>query len=630
MGEKLTMKTYLVEAYNSDIRFDKDSIIIALTPEVCYQLDKAGIKYSIIEDYYDEGALLAPEAEVYNLQLQWIDRLDDFLQNNIAELKELNLKLVTIYHWYFRGMVLGPLYVRCFTLKRLFEKIKPSDVTFISHKPEEPHLNYRFEYYGKSYYSQIIPILCDEHNISLKSVFLEQENSKVKEIKIKPFREDDNLKIRLKRILVKSKIVTRMYFIYKYFNMRFVAKQPNREKLNILILKMPAMGINFVIDALNNGHNVYQLSGDYIFKYSSFGEKKHFNLKAEYKKKVIDLEEGNIWEDTASLLEGSDLIKWITEKYQIDISEIILSRSKHFISKVCPELLVYFKIFTEFYKKERIDFVLTPIISSLIEYAALAAANYCDNLKTVGIQHGNDIFINPAFNIHEMTHYNIYLCTDKEIEEHLKWLCKTNHYPTKIYCSSHRLLNVNKIYDLRKNNNIKRNRIIYLPTFLLWDIRKFGGYPDTWYYKFQKSLVEYFSAKRGYTFVWKGLPASDAIYNPIPNFIQDNNFSNIEIATTQFIEHLRSADRVICDLPSTGFYESVVAGVPTMSLYDKTFKLRRSAVEYFGNLLKLYSDIPEAIKYIDEFLNSDPKLYKTTIDMEDRSIVEILEENKTT
>ena len=160
-----------------------------------------------------------------------------------------------------------------------------------------------------------------------------------------------------------------------------------------------------------------------------------------------------------------------------------------------------------------------------------------------------------------------------------------------------------------------------------WDARGMdgGSYADTWYYEFQKSLIEYFSTRKELTFVWKGLPASDVIYNPIPNFIMDNNFTNIEVATSPFKEHLLSADRVICDYPSTGFYESVVAGVPTMSLYHRALKVRKSAVDNFGNLLKSCSDIPEAIKHIDEFLNSNPESYRTTIDMEDKSILDILE-----
>ena len=52
------MKYYLVDAYSSDLKFERDDAIIALTPLASYELDKAGIKYSILEDYYDESKFL--------------------------------------------------------------------------------------------------------------------------------------------------------------------------------------------------------------------------------------------------------------------------------------------------------------------------------------------------------------------------------------------------------------------------------------------------------------------------------------------------------------------------------------------------------------------------------------------
>ncbi len=64
------MNTYLMEAYSSEIQFDKESKIIALTPEVCYQLDKKGIKYTIIEEYYCEEELLKHEEEYDKFQRQ--------------------------------------------------------------------------------------------------------------------------------------------------------------------------------------------------------------------------------------------------------------------------------------------------------------------------------------------------------------------------------------------------------------------------------------------------------------------------------------------------------------------------------------------------------------------------------
>jgi len=55
--------------------------------------------------------------------------------------------------------------------------------------------------------------------------------------------------------------------------------------------------------------------------------------------------------------------------------------------------------------------------------------------------------------------------------------------------------------------------------------------------------------------------------------------------------------------------------------------LRESAVAYFGNLFKRFADFTEAIKHIDEFLNSDPDRYKMSIDLEEGSLLDILKQN---
>lgn len=283
----------------------------------------------------------------------------------------------------------------------------------------------------------------------------------------------------------------------------------------------------------------------------------------------------------------------------------------------------------EFYEQTDIDFVLAPYAYSLVEHGALAAAN-SRGVNTVRIEHGDDIFESKPWRVCELKNFSILISTNRESKEYFERLGKENNITRALYVSPHRLLHVGKIRELRKGSRskIKGGMIIFLPAVYVYDHRRMESntFPDGWYYKFQKSLLEYFSTRPDYTFVWKGLPHADAVHNPIPDFIKDSNFTNIEINTNPFIDHLLSADRVICDFPSTGFYESAIAGVPVMSLYHRTFSVRASAVEYFGNLLKPFTDIPEAIKHIDDFLNSDPELYKTTIDMGDEKVIDILEE----
>ncbi|MBN1162053.1 MAG: hypothetical protein JXA17_08910 [Dehalococcoidales bacterium] len=617
------MKTYLVESYNPGIKFDTGSLVIALTPQVCYQLDKAGIKYSIIEDYYKEAEFSAQDDEYHKSQLQWIDSLDEFLQNNVEELDKLNLKLGTIYYYYLKSMVLDPLYVRCYSLQKLFQAVKPSSVVFISQAVNEPVPDFTLRNRDKSYYSQVIPLLCKKDNIPMESVLLES---------VKVAAGPDSLIVKIKRLFTQSGIIIKAYFwtqyICKYLGSRF-KKHPEKERLNILLLKLAHIGIGFVVDSLLKGHRLYLLSDKNITTYSFFGTRDYLNLKTE--KARTGVTSSSIWENTANLLEGHDLIKWVNEKCQSDVSPIILPKLKYFIAEVCPEILGYYKVFSKFYEKAGIAFVITPDESYPIEFAAIAAASHNKGTKSVNFQHGDGVFAARFWNITELAHFNVSICSNKEIHEYFKHQCSVNLIPTELYVSSQKLLSIEKNKRLRERGkgNIKKGSVIYLPTLLMGDHRRLDGqvYPDTWYYRFQKSLIEYFSTRKEYTFVWKGLPTSDAIYNPVPEFIRDNKYTNIKIATNPFAQYLKSAHRVICDYPSTGFYESVAAGIPTISLYHQALIVRESAIAYFGDLLIRFTDFNEAIKHIDEFLNDDPDKYTMSMDLDETGLLDILEQN---
>jgi hypothetical protein len=615
------VKTYLIEAYSDEIEFDTGSIIIALTPEVCYQLDKKGIKYSIIEDYYDVVAL-SGRVEEYRLSVfRWIDDFDRFLRNNI---KGLDLKLATIYRWYLKGAVLDPIYLRCYELRHLFDNLMPTEVTYVTPEPDAPQLNPHFENYGRSLYSQIIPILCREKNIRLTTVFYETNRKKVNTNN--PASQSEGLISRLKKIAVKNKTIMRIYFIFRYLRKLPQLKRARQKKINIFIVRLPQIGEDLIAEAIARGHHVYLLSGDVIFKYSWFGTRKHLKLKPN------DALSGEYnWENAANSLANSEILKWVNKKCQSDISEVVLPRLRYFILRVCPELDHYIKEFIEFYEKDSIDLLFTPVIFNLEDYGALAAAKRYTRIKTACLVHGDGVCDSRVWNITELQNYYIHISSNIETKEYFQRLANEIHSSARLYSNPYRLRKVIEIAyarEKRKTRVIPKNRAIYIPLFMIGDyIRMEGGsHTDTWYYQFQKSLIEYFSTREDYTFVWKGLPQGDKIYNPIPDFIRDNHFNNIEIATNAFIDHLLTADRVICDCPSTGFYEAVIAGVPVMSLYHASLIMRQAAVEHFKDLLRLFNETSDAIKHIDDFLNSDDlRQYQMKMDMEKGSIFDILE-----
>ncbi len=615
------MKTYLVEAYSDEIEFEKDSLIVALTPEVCYRLDKKGIKYSIVEDYYDAIEATSRVEEHRKSVFRWIDEFDEFLLKNI---EGLDVKPATIYRWYLKGMVIDPLYVRCHAINHLFKETKPTEVVYFTQKPLQSQLNYTFEHYGRSLYSQVIPIICREKNIPLTTVFPEAKNGAVEGLK-SPIRKEKSATA-LKNLLFKSTGIKRLYFIYRYVKSLPKFNKAKHNKKNLFLLMATYIGEDFIAEAICRGHNVFLLSGDTILKYSWFGTRKYSKLALKSgKTKSTDLE------SAADLLANHRLVAWFNEKCQMDVSEIVIPRLRHFILTICPELVRYIDAFAEFYKETDINVLFTPVVASLPDYAALAAANQSPKIKTACLVHGDAVYDSRVWNMTELENYDIHISSNIEMTEYFSDLAKEIHSSARTYSNPHRWRNIKKIANLREKRGdrvIIKNRIIYVPTIFMGDYRRFEGNPDvdTWYYRFQKSLINYFVERDDFTFIWKGLPEYEHIYDPIPDYIRDNDFTNIEIATKLLPQYLLTADSVICDMPSTGFYEAVLVGVPTMSLCHRAFIVRRGGSKYFGNLLKFFTDIPEAIKSIEDFLNGDPHDYLMKIDLEEGSLFDIFEE----
>ena len=629
--EKINMKTYLVEEYSQEIAFENNSLIIALTPKAAYQLDKLGITYSIIEDYYSETELLSEKYDYFTFasQLNWIEEFDKYLQEKIPQLRKLDLKLCYWYFYFFKTMI-DPLIVRSNILNRFFEKIKPSEVVYITAHTEEIVPDFKLIFgKGKSIYLRLLPLFCEKHSASFTCTNVAEEPTVTA---IGDTTSTDTWVARKLKDFVRSNdALLNLYRSYRsgcWYNA--VPHLSMHKQLNILMLKLGYGGDLFIKDALKRGHNVFLKSEDTIYNYTLFGLKKYYKLKNS--ESFVNPEYKEIWQTTANqLINQPEILGWINDKCGVDVSEIILPRLQYFISSICPEILGYFYDYINFYNKNDIDFVITPHETSPDEIAAIAAARYSKKTKSICFLHGSGVYALDMWDITEIDHHDIYFALYEEIKEY--FIKRKNMYAGQrteifqgfgLYLFSNHL----KIKEKRekgivaKSNKKNRPKIIYLPTIFMWDHQRIddAGYSDAWYYMFQKALIEHFSTMSEFEFVWKGLPASDSIYNPIPNFIKDNQFENIEIATDYFGSHLISADRVIADFPSTGFYEAVVAGVPAMTLYHRDFKVRKSAIEFFGLLVQPFSDIPEALEKIDRFLESDPKLYCTSIPLTNNAL----------
>jgi hypothetical protein len=587
------LKLYLLESLG-DLALDKGSTIIALTPEACYGLDRRGIKYSIPKDYYIEQDLVLPK-DYFDLCTQWATGIDNALFKYIDKIREYNLRLAELYSFYFRHSILDQLFAKCFVVNRIIEALKPSEVVFVTNCLDDTVLGFTFQSTGKSYYYQIVSSICKQNNLPMECIVI---------------RKQEESKKRLRVVFDKGESATLVSLLFGYKCLTSSIRKRAAQKLNIFLPKTAHIGLGFVADAVRRGHNVYGVDTGFTTIYTSLGIRKHSKLNLH----------PEVLSNVDEILEQRELYTCFNEYLYTDVSEITLLRLRHFIQVICPLFLAYYKAYLEFYKEAQIDTLVMAHDALPYESAALLAANYC-GLNTVCISHGDGVYSYKNWDTREAQLYRTIIASNLERKEYYERL-GTKH----AYVSPHRLQSQLKLGGDRKSRTVGR-KVIYLTTFMAGDNRGIdgGAYSDTWLYAFQKALVEYFSTRRDYLFIFEALPASDLLYNPIPSFIRDGKFSNVLYSTKPFLTHLKSTDRVICDIPSTGFYEAISAGVPVVSLCPTNWTYRQSALDYFGQLVKPFSSIAEAISHIDKFLNSGPSEYVMNLDTGSDSILDILE-----
>ena len=629
MEVKKNMKYYLVEAYSPDIKFDCDDAIIALTPLASYELDKASIKYTILEDYYDEAEFLKEEEDYFNDQLNWFNEFDNFLFSIYPEAKDKNLKLATNYYFYIKNMV-DSLILRSKVIDIFINKVKPNSIIYVSTKWKEDLFSLADEHpllfrRSQSLFSRIMPLFCEKYDIDFQRIISKEG-----------IRQDDiysgykNFSRRIERSLKSNIHVRSLWRYYKTLSINnILLKFPKDLKYNLLFLKITGYNvIDIYKEVQKEGHGVFYKQGNKIIKNNLY-PKVVKNICPD----IISISK----QDTTDYLKGIykyKIINWINNYCNIDITNIIIPRLKYFINDLCSQIISLVDKYINFYNENQINLVITPHRVLVDEFAAIIATRYSENTKSVCLQHGDDVFASKYWDFYEYPSYDIYFAANYERELYvIKHIVKLRNSSTKVFQYSSRYKMLPKASDLKRGarNKTDRKTLVYVPTTYQWDSAFWNEsrMPDTWYYCWHKELIKYFDSKKDFNFIWKGIPVSNVTYDPIPNLINDRKYKNIKYATESFIKWIKRADLVLLDYPSTALYEAAVSGLPVLSLFFAPFNVvRESALKLFGKSLEPFNNFDEGIVKIDSFLNSNPDEYIVSIPYSKTSMVDTIKSFK--
>lgn len=619
------MKFYLVEAYSPDLEFEHNGAIIALTPLAAYELDKSGIKYSILEDYYDEAEFLKEEEPYFKNQLTWFEKFDNFLFDIFPEAKVKDLRLTTSYYFCIKSMV-DSLILRCKVISIFINKVKPKSIIYVSTSWKEDLISsaeYPLSFRkNQSLFSRLMPLFCTEHSIDFQRIILrEKAGSDI------VYPSNANLTNIIKNSLKTNKYVRNLWDFYKTFSINNIfPKSLKNHKYNMLFLKTPGFVKDIMKQIQREGHKVFYKRGNDVIK-QSFPY--HKVIGSIYPSGIPKLEKNN--DDINNELNSkTDIIKWVNSYCGIDVTPILLQRLLYFINEFCPQVISLINKYITFYNDNQIDMVFTPHIVTVDEYAAIIATRFSKKTKSACLQHGDTALTLKLWDISEFSAYHMYFSTSDEFEEFARDRIKAGNCGTKVFQYANRFKMLPKVNNLKKKpNNQRANKtLVYVPIMYQWDNTFWieSRLPDTWYFSWHKELINYFGSRDDFNFIWKGIPASNETYDPIPNMIKDREYKNIKYATEPFVKWIKKAHLVLLDYPSTALYEAAVSGLPVMSLYFAPFNVvRESALRLFGKSLQPFSSFDEGITKIGNFLNSNLDEFIVSIPRSETSILEALD-----
>jgi len=628
----------LIEDFDSDFDYSK-VYPVALTPQACYEMQKRGMEFATIDAYYDEQDLVSSEDKYFFQRLAWMEKLDQYLKSTSSIFIDISIGPHRTFYKFFKRVV-DSVIIASYVLNRFVEKAKPSKITYLCKKSKTVgfHSGFtvlpaadRLDY--KSLYLQLLPLICKSYEILFfVSDFADLETSRQKDPE------------RHRRLNIKGAIKSTMLFRpglslyrrfagiknYKLLNM-LKNKSTKKDKISIMFNRLDSKLTGLVVLMLRHGHEVYIKQDKSIVKCAPFGLRAETELKIDTDDQRYKQISNACRVAAGKIGTEENLFNWINDKCGFDVRDLIVPKLKSFINNQCREFLFYIHEFKEFYKKHRIDFVMTMHEVYPDEYAMISAAPLSAySTKTIHLQHGETIY--PMSPIEEFDRYDYYFSSEQGIDKYLERVTADRYLnDCRVYQASYRYTDYKDVKIVRRDRavNPKQESVVYVPKICTWDKRYFNFpyYSPTWHYKLQKAVIELFADRNDYFFIFKSASFADHIKNPISSYINDKEFSNISVSSSRLIDHLKQADRVIIDFPSTPMYEAAAAEVPMLVLRQRPYKSRDTDVlNLFNNSLSEFTDIDDAIASITKFLNDDPKKYVVKLPEVNSDMEGVLEE----
>lgn len=627
----------LIEKWKPDYTLPEKSKAVALTEEAIFHLEHCGIQYITLEDFYTSYEVRGNVDDFLLEQLSWFDNFDKLLKEAFPEADNMGVNLATIYSYAFKRLVDNAI-LTTRILRKFIESVHPGKIWYIGSKYsakgidslsssnhfEEHLLDPDFKT-GENPYSLLIEPLCKVYGIDFERLTFDAPPTKPKvEFSILQSLRAAVNPNRIKHLAKKFLPVSEMRSLYIY--LKSIRTKPVKGR--ILVLRNVSFLAEFYIDARKHGFELFVKEKGDAKKISWQPWRTGIKI-GRFKQKVLCPKE-----DIFNRILNGELMNWINRYCGLDVSGMLNSRFRYFLYRICPEMLARIQDYIEFYNKNNIDFVVTPSIWTVDEHAAVAAARLTPRTKSIGFAHGSDVYECKSRFFLVNRQYDFFFSPSSADAEHERWLVEHFNYKyPKIYEFPY----FQRRFAKRRGGDRrtkpvsfagKKPVVLYVPII-------YGSRPGRSiqlnqpfpmeYVKWHRALAELFSKRKDTFFIWKGLIQPEQKFDLTAEIIGEKGYDNIRFDSDRLTRWFPFVERVLLDIPSTAFFESIYSHMPVMALYRPAYQiLRKNAHGSFGSSLRAYNSIDEGLALVEEFLDGQKEKYIVPFSEPDVFVPEIL------
>lgn len=589
------------------------SNIVALTPQAAYALDRRTMAYRMLDDYYDEKEMRSGDNELFLRQLKWMEGIDEILKKELDFCRKHKLNAISRIYYFPLKFIVDHIIIEVYMLRKFLDEARPGEIIYVfdSRKRLNPLNLYHWIDVGSDYYKELLSLMAPGYGFTISAVDLAKKD--LSGASPAPGQENrPDLKHALK-VLAKKAF---LFFKYRKYSAPFFRHSAAESGISALFLHSGCQPHDHLIrDFLRRGADVFVKEGKDVFYENGAFRKKMLDLRISDKDKAI-LEQtvSDIRNVMPSLYGNGKLIKWVSDECGLDVTAVLKPVVEYLFLDMFARDIVESRKLMEFYKKHRIDYVAARAGTDEDPITGLLAANCVNGVKSVCFEHSCSAPDFRALAVAEAGMFDIYFATDELSAKYFKEVAP--RYIKTECCVFQEPYVFQKISDMKKvQPPAKKGSILYIPANHSYLRRYFNNmdYSATWYYRFQKSLVDFFASKQEFTFIFKEASGLTWCFESIIPYIKDRGYKNIIIETGRLPGYLPRAERAIIDCPSTPLFEAAAFGMPVLAVYKDHLLKWEPAAEHFGMSLQPFSRDEEAISRINDFISSDGKDYLATL-----------------